>query len=95
MSLVINGIDFDKRCDDAKHQLHINIEWRANVYELLPYFNACRIIPERNDSFLKLWMERRRPNGYIPLDIKWEGDVAKYLEAIKEYIESPQTWPRI
>jgi hypothetical protein len=72
MSLIINGIDFDKRLDDAKHQLHGRIELRADAYAWLPYFNKCHILRERNPESIPEWirrkgMEIRHKDKFIPL----------------------------
>lgn len=44
MTLIINGIDFDKRIDDAKRQLHDEIRWMWLAHHVLSVFNQTGIL---------------------------------------------------
>lgn len=58
MSLIINGIDFDKRIDDEKRLLDMNLKWKFQVeYGCGPYYEIEPVEPTLPQAFLEIqWL---------------------------------------
>jgi hypothetical protein len=51
--MIINGIDFDHRLDEARRLLHIGIDWRAQMEGLGPFFEvkAREVVDPQMEAF--------------------------------------------
>lgn len=54
--LIINGINFDKRLEDAKDFIYTMIDWRAQQAGLGPFFTV-HSVPQKEDENIKLFKE--------------------------------------
>lgn len=86
MSLIINGIDFDKRCDEAKEQLHLNIEWHAQCLGIAKYFNVKLIEEKQDHSFIDRMKELMSHQYQINLPLETEEEKQARLKAYHEHI---------
>jgi hypothetical protein len=66
--MIINGIDFDKRLDEAKLALHKvvdNLAWyHFEVVPISKYFSKCHIIEEKNPFTMIEWFKANSDKLY-------------------------------
>lgn len=86
MSLIINGIDFDKRCDDAKELLYDTIDWRAQCLGIAKYFNVKLIEEKKDHSFIDRMKELMSHQYKIDMPLETEEDKQARIEAYRKEV---------
>lgn len=86
MSLVINGIDFDKRCDNAKQLLHDAIDWRAQCLGLAVYFKVKLLEEKKDHSFIDRMKELMNHQYKIDMPLETEEEKRVRIEAYRKEV---------
>jgi hypothetical protein len=91
-NLIINGIDFNKRIEDAKRLMHISIEWKAQVLGIAKYFNV-KLIEERDEQLetFKEIINRLREKPLDPMLINEtpedrQAKIDVYVKHMEQYL---------